>query len=161
MFHKRKTKTLTVTIKIFFMLLITNVVVFVKVMLQGYLLTQVVVGIVSTLSLALFIYAASTKTIALSMLDDSEQDYDPSYSVSWWNFYKHPLTVMAQSSLDLLETQNCTFSSRSLRRGRRQQLLVPEGHEESLEVCKLVPPRVDHRGLTEEGVASLPYATGR
>lgn len=58
-------------------------------------------------TVVIYVFAISTKTIALSMLEDSDNVYDPNYAISWWNFYKHPLTAMAKSKLNIIGTEKC------------------------------------------------------
>lgn len=97
--------------RIYIMLLFTNIVVFVKSILQGYLVSQIFNGIMVAFVLGVYIYSRATRTIALSMIEDTEFDYDPSYSIDWWNFYKHPLTAMARSKVDIVTADKRNFVS--------------------------------------------------
>ena len=91
------------------MLLATNIVYFVKALLDGFVLTQVVMGLFTGLVLAAYIFALLYKSISLSIVPDLEHKIDVNYVVDWWNFYKHPLTVPARSKLDVVETEKCRF----------------------------------------------------
>lgn len=93
--------------RVYFLLLITNLVIFAKSLLNGFLFTQIISGILFCISLAIFVYAILAKTISLSILTDSESRFDPNYAMHWWNFYKHPLTAMAKSKLDMGTTEEC------------------------------------------------------
>lgn len=92
------------------MLLLSNIVVFVKLIFKGYLLSQIVVGILAGLSLATIIYLGFTKTISMKMIEEGELDltFEPQYKLHWWNFFKHPLTSKARSELNVVQTENCT-----------------------------------------------------
>lgn len=94
--------------RVYLMLMLANLVVFIKALLQGYLFSQVIVGILTSATLLAWIYSMFAKTVALSLLEDTpESEYDPNYAMHWWNFYKHPLTAEAMNKLDILTNENC------------------------------------------------------
>lgn len=85
----------------------TNLVIFARLLISGELFAKVISGIIFCIGLFLFIYSIFIKTIALSILTDSEFVYDPQYALKWWNFYKHPLTAMAKSNFGMISTEEC------------------------------------------------------
>ena len=95
--------------RVYIMLVLANLVVFIKSLLQGFLFTQIIVGMLTSGTFIMWIYAMFAKTVALSLLEDTEFEYDPNYAMHWWNFYKHPLTAEAMSKMDILSTENCRF----------------------------------------------------
>lgn len=97
-------------------------VVFIKLLLEGYVFSQVIAGIVCGVTVIVIIYWALTKTIKMAMIEDGELDltFEHQYKLHWWNFYKHPLTAKAKSKLNVVDTQQC---SRGLMEGSKESLL--------------------------------------
>lgn len=95
--------------RLFILLLLANLVVFIKLIFRGYVFSQIVAGIIAALTLAVIIYLSFTKTISMGMIADQdlELNFEPQYKLHWWNFYKHPLTAKARSKLSVIQTENC------------------------------------------------------
>lgn len=94
-------------VRVHFLLLVTNLVIFAKALLGSYLIAKIVTGVFFVATLFIFIYSCFLKTISLSVLEDKDYLFDPHYAMQWWNFYKHPLTAMAKSKLDMVTTEEC------------------------------------------------------
>lgn len=97
--------------RLFVMLFLANLVLFVKLLIEGHLVSKILVGIIVVVSLGVAIASAFIKTISMGIIADNELElnFDPRYKLHWWNFYKHPLTARFRPKLNASQAEKCKW----------------------------------------------------
>ncbi len=72
---------------------------FIRAMFAYFLATKIFTGIILIFSIVVLIIFNRKKTISVKYFYDSGRPSSFQAQMDWWNFFRHPLTVNAESRL--------------------------------------------------------------